>query len=90
MKKYGALTPKRSVLWSSSKEIRWFRTGKLKRGKGAESAKSLVNKYKNRRGETRFQGNRNMAKSAILVLDVSVFLFIELISLFAITCDIFV
>lgn len=60
-----------------SKEIIWFRTGKLQRGKGAESAKTLVTKYKNRRGETRFQGNRNMAKSAILVFDVSVFLFIE-------------
>ena len=56
-------------MWSSSREVRWFRTGKLKRGKGADSAKALVKKYRNGHGETKFQGNKRMSKSATLSLN---------------------
>lgn len=64
MKHWGAKTPKRTVMWSSSKNVRWFRTGKLKRGEGGSQAKALVTKYRNSRGETKFQGNKRMAKSS--------------------------
>lgn len=67
MRNWGSRTPKRSVMWSSSKRVGLFRTGKLKRGHGADCAKALVTKYRNAHGEKRFQGNKNMAKSATLV-----------------------
>ena len=66
MKKWGSPTAKRSVMWSSSKKVGYFRTGKLKRGLGADRAKALVTRYRNARGEKKFQGNKRMAKSSIL------------------------
>lgn len=32
-------------MWSSSKELRCFQTGKLKRGKGAEHAKNIAGAF---------------------------------------------
>ena len=71
MKKWGAMTAKRSVMWSSSKKVGYFRTGKLKRGQGADRAKALVTRYRNARGEKKFQGNKRMAKSSILFWDMN-------------------
>ena len=64
MMHYGSVTPKRSVLWSNSKKIIKFRTPRLRRKYKVK--KALVKKYKNRRGENKFQGNDNMSKSGML------------------------
>jgi len=64
MKHFGALTPKRSLLWSNTTRVSNFRTDRLSlRGK---AAKQLVRKYENKRGETKFQGNSSMKQSGTL------------------------
>ena len=64
MMHYFSATPKRSVLWWNSKKIIKFRTPRLRRKYKVK--KALVKKYRNRRGEKRFQGNENMSKSGML------------------------
>ena len=70
MKHWGSRTPKRTVMWSSSKNVCWFRTGKLKKGKGGYKAKGLVTKYKDARGDVKFKGNKRMAQSSKLAYSV--------------------
>ena len=61
---YGSRTPKRSLLWSNSKRIGTFRTGKLHRQRLKIKRPPLVKRYEDGSGKKRFSGIRkNLKKS---------------------------
>ena len=61
---YGSRTPKRSLLWSNSKRIGAFRTGKLHRQRLKIKRPPLVKQYEDGSGKKRFSGIRkNLKKS---------------------------
>ena len=61
MKNFGSPTPKRSLLWANATKVSNFRTDRLQRR--GEVANQLVIKYKNKKGESKFQGNAAMKRS---------------------------
>ena len=65
MKLYGHKSSKRSSMWSNSKSVAKFKTGKLKRNKMAPS--NLVKRYKNRDGKARFAGNSKALKASAIL-----------------------
>ena len=65
MKCYGHKTPKRSSMWSNSKNVFKFRTPKLKRSK-KYTYSNLVKRYRNKEGKPRFVGNRKALKNSAI------------------------